>query len=81
MDDVKTAWEALARFWAEQKELSERLDLAERPWEERYLHWAWEGGEYVLHGELMPSTTRRMSTTRGGWCRRAAGRPLPRPHR
>jgi hypothetical protein len=81
MARVKTAWEVLARFWAEQKELTERLSLRERPWEEQYLHWAWEGGELVLHGELMPSTHRRMSITRGGWCRRAAGRPLPRARR
>ena len=81
MGSVKTAWSALARLWAEQKEISERLSLLDRPWEERYLHWAFEGGEYVLHGDLVPSTRRRMSTTRGGWCRRAAGRPLPRPRR
>jgi hypothetical protein len=80
MDAVRT-WEALARFWAEQKEIGERLTLLDRPWEERYLHWAWEGGELVLHGELVPSTRRRMSTTRGGWCRRAAGRPGPGPGR
>ncbi|GAA4848790.1 hypothetical protein GCM10023201_46020 [Actinomycetospora corticicola] len=73
-------WSGLARFWAEQKEMSERLSLLERPWEEQYLHWAFEDGEIVLHGEFMPSRKRRMSTTRGGWCRRAAGRPSPRPH-
>lgn len=74
MEGVKTAWSALARFWAEQKEFSERLSLLDRPWEEHYLHWASEGGEPVLHGDLVPSTRRRMSTTRGGWCRRCASR-------
>jgi hypothetical protein len=78
---VKTAWEALSRFWAEQKEMSERVSLMERPWEEQYLHWALEGGRYVLHGDLVPSARRRMSTTHGGWCQGAAGRPLLRPHR
>jgi hypothetical protein len=81
MDSVKTTWRALTRLWGEQKEIAERLSLLERPWEEQYLHWSFEGGELVLPGELMPSTRRRMSTTRGGWCRRAAGRPAPRPHR
>lgn len=61
-------WSALARLWLEQTELAERRSLAQRPWEECYLHWAFEGDRYVLHGELMPSTRRRMSTTRGGRC-------------
>ncbi len=79
---MKTAWEALTRFWAEQKEMSERLSLMERPWEEQYLHWAWEGGRYVLHGELVPASGRRMSTTHGGWCLGGSGgRPVSRPRR
>ncbi|MEJ2867161.1 hypothetical protein WCD74_05250 [Actinomycetospora sp. OC33-EN08] len=78
---MKLTWDALTRFWAEQQELSERRHLLDRPWEERFLHWAWEDGGYVLHGELLPSSRRRMSTTRGGWCRRAAGRPSPHPPR
>jgi hypothetical protein len=79
---VKTTWTALTRFWAEQKEMSERLSLMERPWEEQYLHWALENGRYVLHGDLAPTTGRRMSTTRGGWCRcTSGGRPGSRPHR
>ena len=31
-------WSGFARFWAEQKEMSERLSLLERPWEEQYLY-------------------------------------------
>lgn len=68
----------LASFWHTLTELDERRSLIDRPWEERFLHWAWDGGELVLHGELLPPR-RRMSTTRGGWCRKAAGRPDPAP--
>jgi hypothetical protein len=74
MESVKTAWEVLGRFFAEQRESAERWGLMERPWEEDFLHWSRQDGQYVLHGELMPSTRRRMSTTRSGWCRRCAAR-------
>ena len=71
---------ALARSWRMLAELDERTALRDRPWEEQFLHWAWDGRALVLHGEMLPPR-RRMSTTRGGWCRQAAGRPDPAPGR
>lgn len=53
-------------FLATQAELSERQSLLNRPWEEDLLHWGLDGR---LHGTLTPPTTgRRRSTTRSGWC-------------
>jgi hypothetical protein len=62
--DVMSFWRALREFFAVQVELHERMALADRPWEEEFLHWA--GGE--LHGWRLPPSGRRVGTTRDGWC-------------
>jgi|GEM_PF-6940677 len=62
------AWRAVGRFLAEQTELQERLALLNRPWEQRYLHWAGDGFDSRLHGEVPPPTGRRYGVTARGWC-------------
>jgi hypothetical protein len=77
--------ESLREFDAELTELHERQHLLNRPWEEDFLHWAFDGREWQLHGTLTPPADgRRRSVTRSGWCvglgrewARAAGRPSP----
>jgi hypothetical protein len=56
--------------WQVHVELQERLALADRPWEERFLHWApADDGGWRLHGDVVPPADgRRRSTTRSGWC-------------
>ncbi|PZS33679.1 MAG: hypothetical protein DLM59_06110 [Pseudonocardiales bacterium] len=76
----------LREFHATQLELHDRLLLADRPWEEDFLHWACDGQDWHLHGHLSPPPDgRRHSTTPAGWCpacRRTAAqdRETP-PHR
>jgi hypothetical protein len=68
----------LREFHAAQQELLERRLLINRPWEEKYLHWSYDGTEWQLHGHLPPPTKRRCSTTRGGWCPANANQPSGR---
>lgn len=55
-------------FNATQTELHERLIVLNRPWEEEYLHWSWNGHQWQLHGREAPPAGRRRSTTSQGWC-------------
>jgi hypothetical protein len=80
---LRRVGESLREFDAEVTELHERQRLLNRPWEEDFLHWAFDGEEWQLHGTLPPpDDTRRHSVTRNGWCigfarerARAAGHP------
>ena len=59
----------VATVAAEIRELEERRDLLNRPWEEEFLHWAYDGRQWHLHGHRMPGVgKRRRSVTSGGWC-------------
>lgn len=59
----------LREFNAGLDELYERQALLNRPWEEEFVHWAYDGGEWRLHGHLpAPNDGRRRSVTRNGWC-------------
>lgn len=59
----------LRDFLGQQAELAERRSLLDRPWEEQFLHWAYDGHEWRLHGHRLPPPGRRAhSTTRTGWC-------------
>ena len=54
---------------AEIRELEERRDLLNRPWEEEFLHWAYDGQQWRLHGHRMPVPGKRgRSITSTGWC-------------
>jgi len=60
---------SLREFDADVTELHERRRLCDRPWEEEFLHWAYDGREWQLHGHLAPPDDgRRRSVTRNGWC-------------
>jgi hypothetical protein len=60
---------ALREFDAEVTELHERQRLLNRPWEEEFLHWAYDGRTWQLHGRLTPPNDgRRRSVTKNGWC-------------
>jgi len=60
---------ALREFDAEVTELHERQRLCNRPWEEEFLHWAYDGRAWRLHGHLTPPADgRRHSVTGTGWC-------------
>jgi hypothetical protein len=56
---------ALRKIRSETAELTERQDLLNRPWAEKFLHWAQDG---TLHGRLAPPSRHFRSTTRSGWC-------------
>lgn len=59
----------LHRFSADLRELQERRDLLDRPWEEDFLHWAHSGQGWELHGCIVPPPRRRASSvTSQGWC-------------
>jgi hypothetical protein len=59
----------LREFDAEVTELHERQRLYNRPWEEEFLHWAYDGQTWQLHGRLTPPDDgRRRSVTKNGWC-------------
>lgn len=66
-------------FNATQVELHERWLLRNRPWEEEYLHWSWDGEQWQLHGQLPPPPGRQRSLTTTGWCpqARTTQRQLP----
>ncbi len=54
---------------ADHHRLLERQALRDRPWEEEFLHWAWDGDSWQLHGHRPPPTrARRLSVTSDGWC-------------
>jgi len=54
---------------AEIRELEQRRDLLNRPWEEEFLHWAYDGHEWRLHGHRIPGPGKRgRSVTSSGWC-------------
>ena len=58
-----------ARVWAEIRELEERRNLLNRPWEEEFLHWAHDEHGWHLHGhKIPPSRSRTRSVTSTGWC-------------
>jgi hypothetical protein len=67
----------LRHFNATQIELHERLLLLNRPWEEHFLHWSWNGYDWQLHGHLPPPSGRRRSTTSTGWCPYARDTIIP----
>ena len=68
-DRLRRIGAALREFDAEVTELNERQRLLNRPWEEDFLHWSYDGERWCLHGRLMPPTNgRRHSVTRSGWC-------------
>lgn len=59
----------LREFDAEVTELHERQRLYNRPWEEEFLHWAYDGQTWQLHGHLTPPDDgRQRSVTKNGWC-------------
>jgi hypothetical protein len=60
----------IREFNAQQVELAERHLLLHRPWEEDYLHWAYDGQSWHLHGHVLPPPRGRHSTTSTGWCTR-----------
>jgi hypothetical protein len=59
---------ALQEMWADYREVHERQGLLQRPWEEEFLHWSFDGRRWQLHGHLQPPPGRRRSTTSSGWC-------------
>jgi hypothetical protein len=66
---VRKLIERIARESAEIRELVERRDLLNRPWEEEFLHWARDERGERLHGHLIPPAQRRArSVTSTGWC-------------
>jgi hypothetical protein len=69
----------LREFDAEVTELHERQRLLNRPWEEEFLHWAYDGEAWHLHGHLTPPDDgRRRSVTSNGWCPAVLMSPAPR---
>ena len=63
---VGNAARSLRTFYTEYKRLYERRELLNRPWEEEFLHFAFDGR---LHGHLPPPDDgRRHSVTSDGWC-------------
>ena len=67
-----------AQVAAEVKELEERRDLLNRPWEEEFLHWAHDGQGWQLHGHWLPDMRKRSrSVTSTGWCPGLLRQPPP----
>lgn len=60
LDHVRT-------WWADVRELDQRLALLARPWDEELLHWAAGPQGWELHGSYLPSSARAARTDRG-WC-------------
>jgi hypothetical protein len=59
----------LHAFHTAQAELYERMLLLNRPWEEEFAHWSYDGRDWHLHGHIPPPADgRRRSVTPGGWC-------------
>jgi len=58
---------------AAQVELRERVRLRQQPWQEKFLHWSFDGDEWRLHGNRLPAPDERgRSVTRSGWCPRSS---------
>ncbi len=73
MSSVKRLASRLVTWLRERKdvqlELCERRVLLNRPWEEDFVHWAYDGSGWHLHGHLLPPHAKsRRSTTSRGWC-------------
>ncbi|HZA03996.1 MAG TPA: hypothetical protein VE617_05490 [Propionibacteriaceae bacterium] len=65
----RVAWtRALRRFWLNYREVAERRALLRRPWEEEFLHQAYDGHSWQRHGHLPSPGGRSRSTTSTGWC-------------
>jgi hypothetical protein len=60
----------ITEFNAIHIEFCERMLLQNRPWEEEFLHWHWNGQRWHLHGRLLPPPGRPRSTTTTGQCQR-----------
>jgi hypothetical protein len=59
----------LREFHATQLELQQRRWLLNQPWEEEFLHWAYDGEHGKLHGQVLPPPDgKRHSVTSSGWC-------------
>ena len=72
------AW--LRQFVEDYERIYERCELLNRPWEEDFVHWSWNGREWELHGHLAPPPDgRRRSTTADGWCPCRSRRPSRPP--
>lgn len=66
---LQTLVARLAAVSAEITELEQRRALLNRPWEEEFLHWAYDGQDWQLHGHRVPDPDKRSpSVTSGGWC-------------
>jgi hypothetical protein len=67
--DLVAICRALRQMAGDVRELHERRDLLDRPWEEEFLHWAHDERGWHLHGHLTPPPRRRtQSVTSRGWC-------------
>jgi hypothetical protein len=64
-DHIRRLWTALKQGTEDQKYLSEKQALLDRPWEEDFLHFGLDGS---IHGRFVPPNNRRLSTTADGWC-------------
>lgn len=63
---LRSAVRYLRELYAGHKQIYERQQLRNRPWEEDFLHFAVDGR---LHGHIPPPDDgRRHSTTADGWC-------------
>lgn len=59
----------LREFAEIQTELHERMLLLEQPWREELVHWSYDGHQWRLHGDTVPSACEHLtSLTRSGWC-------------
>jgi len=56
----------LRRLWGSYCELLERQLLQQRPWEEEFLHWSFDGRAWHLHGDPPPNGQTRGATSGGG---------------
>ena len=54
-------------WWADVRELDQRLALLARPWDEELLHWSAGPRGRELHGAFVPPAARAACTGRG-WC-------------
>jgi hypothetical protein len=70
-------WRRFRQFNADQVEIRQRLWLINRPWEEEFLHWAYDGHQWQLHGFRTPPDNRHRATTSSGWCTGLRRRPSP----
>jgi hypothetical protein len=64
---------------AAQVELRQRVWLLNQPWLEDLMHWSYDDGRWVLHGQVLPRDARVRSLTRDGWCPGVRARSGDRP--